>query len=85
MFREILYSKFQASGEAKAAKNLRAAGEVNNPTDFDFHAYEETNLHENEHFDPLDELILIVLCFAGNQDFVCFASQIYAGEVNKYI
>ena len=33
MFREILYSKFQASGEAKAAKNLRAAGEVNLPTD----------------------------------------------------
>ena len=33
MFREILYSKFQASGEAKAAKNLRAAGEVNNPTE----------------------------------------------------
>ena len=29
MFREILYSNFQASGEAKAAKNLRAAGEVN--------------------------------------------------------
>ena len=85
MFREILYSKFQASGEAKAAKNLRAAGEVNNPTDFDFHAYEETNLHENEHFDPLDELILIVLCCAGDQDFVCLAPQIYAGEVNIYI
>ena len=33
MFREILYSKFQASGEAKAAKNLRAAGEVNLPTE----------------------------------------------------
>ena len=33
MFREILYSNFQASGEAKAAKNLRAAGEVNPPTD----------------------------------------------------
>ena len=51
----------------------------------EFDAYEETNLHENEHFDPLDELILIVLCCAGDQDFVCLAPQIYAGEVNIYV
>ena len=50
--------------------------------EFDFDAFEETNLHENEHFDPLEELISIVLCFAGDQDFVCLAPQIYAGEVN---